>query len=77
MVLHCWRIFFDCFRKQLLVDVSCGEVRLQPIFRIFVFIVICQAILLLTLVILVVTSVNDNRRVMSEPLELGFALGFN
>ena len=60
MILHCRRELVDCFRKYLLVDVSCGEVGLQPVFWVLVFVVVRQAILLLDLVVLVIAGIYNN-----------------
>ena len=77
MILHCWRELFDDFRKQLLVDVSCGEIRFQPIIWILVFIVVRQAVLLLNLIIFVVTGVYYDGWMMSNSLELSCTFSFN
>jgi hypothetical protein len=61
----------------LLVDVSGGEVGLQPALRIFVGVVVRQAKLFLHLIILVVASVDDDGRVVADTLDLSDAFCFN
>ena len=61
----------------LLIDVASWEIGFQPILRIFVCVVICKATLFLYLIILIVAGVDDNRRMMTDALDLCDAFGLD
>jgi len=61
----------------LLIDIASWKVCIQPILRIFVCVVVCQATLFLYLIIFIVAGVNDNRRMMTNALDLCDALGLD
>ena len=52
-------------RTHLFVYVSSREVSLEPVLWILVLVIVCQAIRLLHLVVLVISGIDDDGRVMS------------
>ena len=61
----------------LLVDIPCREVGFQPVLRVLVRVVVSETTLFLHLVIFVVASINDNRRMMTDTFDLGNTFGLD
>lgn len=61
----------------LFVEISGREVGLKPVLRILVGIVVCEATLLLHLVIFIVSGIDDDRWVMADALDLRNTLGLD
>lgn len=61
----------------LFVKISCREVCLEPVFWILIGIIVCEATLLLHLVILVVSSINNDRRMVADAFDLRNTFGFD
>lgn len=53
-------------RTHLFVYVSSRKVSLEPVLWILVLVIVCQAIRLLHLVVLIISGIDDDGRVMSQ-----------
>ena len=77
MIWDC-RSFGSCdIGKDSFIDIACRKVRLQPVLLVLIGVVVSQTHGFLDLIVLVIASKDDKRRMMADTANIGHRLSFD